>query len=105
MKSRGSWRHWNEFLRSVEKPPEINLRDLIIPTMDTARYKYILNVLLSARRPLLYVGPTGTGKSAYIQEKMMREIDRDRFAAYFINFSAQTSANQTQVCIIYILFA
>lgn len=43
------------------------------------------------------MGPTGTGKSAYVQDKMMNGLSKDKFLPTFVNFSAQTSANMTQV--------
>lgn len=45
----------------------------------------------------MFVGPTGTGKSVYVQDKLMNELSKDRFVPSFVNFSAQTSANQCQV--------
>ena len=47
--------------------------------------------------PLLFVGPTGTGKSVYVQDKMLNELSKEQFVPMFVTFSAQTSANQTQV--------
>nr|CAH8846959.1 unnamed protein product [Trichobilharzia regenti] len=96
MKSRGSWKHWNDKNRANENFSDRKIREIIVPTMDTARYKFFVDLCILKRRPLLYVGPTGTGKSVYVQEKLMREIDKEKYVAYFINFSAQTSANQTQ---------
>jgi len=52
-------------------------------------------------RPLLLVGPTGTGKSVYVKEKLMNNLDKDLFLPFFVNFSARTSASQTQVATFY----
>ena len=43
------------------------------------------------------MGPTGTGKSVYVKEKLMNNLDKDRYLPFFINFSARTSGNQSQV--------
>lgn len=43
------------------------------------------------------MGPTGTGKSVYVKDKLMNNLDEERYFPFFINFSARTSANQTQV--------
>ena len=51
------------------------------------------------RRPILLIGPTGTGKSVYVQQKLMNGLPQDKYIPTFVNFSAQTSANQTQVII------
>ena len=56
--------------------------------------------LFLCARPLLFVGPTGTGKSAYVQEKLMHGVNRERYISSFLSFSAQTSANMTQVIIL-----
>ena len=38
--------------------------ELMIPTDETARQVFFLEAFLSHGKPLLFIGPTGTGKSA-----------------------------------------
>jgi dynein heavy chain len=71
-----------------------NIRSMIVPTIDTVRTVYLLEHCIKHKRPLLICGPTGTGKSAYIQNYLMNSLSKQEYMAFFINFSAQTSANQ-----------
>jgi Sigma54-dependent transcription regulator containing an AAA-type ATPase domain and a DNA-binding domain len=47
--------------------------------------------------PMLVVGPTGTGKSFYMQNMLMHKLSEDKYLPAFLTFTAQTSANLTQV--------
>ena len=61
------------------------------------RYTYLMDVMIRHGRALLFVGPTGTGKTVYVKNKLLNDIDRDKYQPLVINFSAQTRAGQTQV--------
>ena len=96
MKNKGDWHHWNELLRGTEGKQVKNIRSMIVPTIDTVRTHYLIDFCIKHKRPLLMCGPTGTGKSAYIQNYLMNSLDKATYMAFFINFSAQTTANQVQ---------
>ncbi|XP_069795725.1 dynein axonemal heavy chain 12 isoform X2 [Narcine bancroftii] len=96
-KARGRWIHWNEAIRNINLGDKLTkVQDIIVPTMDTVRYTYLLDFCITHGKPLLFVGHTGTGKSLYVQDKLMNNLDKELYVPFFINFSARTSANQIQ---------
>lgn len=99
-KNRGDWFPWENLMRANEGTLTTsmkNIRRFIVPTVDTTRVNFMLDLIVPSRKPILFVGPTGTGKSAYVQNYLMNKLDKDQYMAFFINFSAQTSNNQVQV--------
>ncbi|CAB3982986.1 dynein heavy chain 12, axonemal-like, partial [Paramuricea clavata] len=96
-KGRGNWIHWTKTIKSSNLGGKgTKISEIIVPTMDTARYKFLIDILIRHNKPVMLVGPTGTGKSVYIKDKLMNELDKNAFIPAFLNFSAQTSAGQTQ---------
>lgn len=71
------------------------MSELIIPTVDTVRQQFFLDTYITHGKPLLFVGPTGTGKSA-ITNNYLVQLPKDSYVPNSVNFSARTSANQTQ---------
>ena len=57
-----------------------------------------MDMFIRYELPILFIGPTGTGKSAYVMDKLMNGLDRDLFIPLVIHFSASTRAMQVQVC-------
>ncbi|KAJ3227682.1 Dynein heavy chain 7, axonemal [Clydaea vesicula] len=96
-KSNCKWKLWTQTI-----PPDFTIAqkakydDIMVPTLDTARYSYLLKMLIRNNHQVLFVGPTGTGKSTYIRDTIMNGLNKEIYIPVFINFSAQTTANQTQ---------
>jgi Cdc6-like AAA superfamily ATPase len=73
----------------------VQVNELVIQTTESACQSFFLKVMLEAKIPILFVGPTGTGKSAIVNNHLT-SLPRDTFLYSVVNFSARTSANQAQ---------
>lgn len=71
-------------------------QEIIVTTTDTIRYSYIQEWFINNSIPFLFCGPTGTGKSVYIQNVLLNTLSKDKFITIEIGFSAQTRAIQVQ---------
>ncbi|XP_021092936.1 dynein heavy chain 3, axonemal isoform X6 [Heterocephalus glaber] len=93
----GHWDTWTEYITKEEENIPVNAKvsELIIPTMETARQSFFLKTYMDHEIPMLFVGPTGTGKSAITNNFLLR-LPKNVYVPNCINFSARTSANQTQ---------
>ncbi|XP_069761611.1 dynein axonemal heavy chain 3 isoform X2 [Narcine bancroftii] len=92
----GQWNLWTDYIiKDKEIPTGAKVSDLIIPTMETARQTFFLEIYISHKIPLLLLGPTGTGKSA-ITNNFLMQLPKELYIPSCISLSARTSANQTQ---------
>ena len=63
------WKQWMELVDKEKLdnfPRNTQVQDIIVTTVDTIRYQYIMEHNIRNQIPTLFVGPTGTGKSVYI---------------------------------------
>ena len=72
-----------------------SFHEITVPTVDSARVHALLGLLLARACPVLFVGPTGTGKSVTVNQHLAR-LDAARYSSLGVTFSAQTTARQTQ---------
>ncbi|KAH9558616.1 hypothetical protein CY35_06G017100 [Sphagnum magellanicum] len=93
---------WKDWIQTVDtRPPAMTAayNDIIVPTVDTARYSFLLIVLVQHQKHVLFGGPTGTGKTVYIKNELSSTLDKSLYRTIMMTFSAQTNANQTQAII------
>ena len=90
-----SWQDWLSTTTITPVPIDTEFNNIIIPTIDTVRYCYILGKMLESGVHTMFVGPTGTGKTIYIKQSM-NNLDDSKFNRIESTFSAQTNANMIQ---------
>ncbi|XP_054262356.1 dynein axonemal heavy chain 1-like [Macrosteles quadrilineatus] len=89
------WIHWMDGLETYVITADMKYSDIEVPTIDNVRNAHLMGTLLSNEANVLCIGPTGTGKTVTVMSKLSRNMPK-QFLSDFINFSARTSANQTQ---------
>jgi dynein heavy chain len=93
---KGSWKLWTDTIdKDFVIAPGSKFNSISVPTVDTTRYTFLLDAAVSGGKQVLFVGPTGTGKTVNMKNYILG-LDADKFALIQTQFSAQTSANQTQ---------
>jgi dynein heavy chain, axonemal len=96
-KAAGHWREWTDMISKEDAiiPDNAKVSDLLIKTDETAKQTFFLDTFLKNNIPVLFVGPTGVGKSVVVNNFLIK-LPKESYMPNIISFSARTSANQTQ---------
>jgi dynein heavy chain, axonemal len=88
------WVIWTLTKPEFQVDNKVSYGEIVVPTFDSIRMKYLKRLLLTNKKHVLCPGPTGTGKTVNTQIMLQQELPEE-YQYIPITFSAQTSANQT----------
>jgi dynein heavy chain len=92
----GEYQRFDSVTAPFRHKPATPFADIVVPTIDTTRYQYVLERLCSKKHGVLLVGPTGTGKSVIVNDSTSAMAGRHCVVSCGINFSAQSSSARTE---------
>jgi dynein heavy chain len=91
-----NWVHWESRLKAGWAfPMDIPFYKVLVPTVDTLRYAFVLDTYLRGGNAALAVGPVGTGKTQMMQA-VIDKFDPEEYSSLNINLSSRTTASGLQ---------
>ena len=86
------WVPWSDKIPKYEHQAGKKFHEILVPTVDTVRNTWLLQLMLDIRRPVVLVGETGTSKTATTQN-YLRQLNADSTVSSF-----HTHAMNTPTC-------
>jgi dynein heavy chain len=85
---------WSGIIKSFNYSRDLPFFDLVVPTVDMTRVKFLADYLISGGHNILVTGNSGVGKTVMILDYLANA--GDSYSSATKNFSAQTSAANLQ---------
>ena len=76
------WVPWGDKVPDYIHKPDMKFNEILVPTVDTVRNTWLLQLMVRVRRPVVFIGETGTSKTATTQN-FLRELDSESFVCYY----------------------
>jgi dynein heavy chain len=89
------WIRWADTVRPYVPPVPFEFSKVLVPTVDTTRYTYLLDQVVRVRAPVLFCGESGTAKTITVQN-FFHALDLDQYLTLTINFSSRTTSMDVQ---------
>ncbi|XP_067660223.1 dynein axonemal heavy chain 10-like [Haliotis asinina] len=89
------WIQWSKLVPKYIHNPEKKFNEILVPTVDTVRSTWLLELMVGIKRPVVLVGETGTSKTATTQN-FLRTLDQESHLLLNMNFSSRTTSLDVQ---------
>jgi len=85
---------WSELMTKFELDSDVPLQAVLVPTADTVKYRWFMDLLMEKRHPVMFVGNAGTGKSVIVADKL--QSMSDNYAVQNVPFNYYTTSEMLQ---------
>nr|XP_021499024.1 dynein heavy chain 9, axonemal [Meriones unguiculatus] len=86
---------WAKLIPQFEFDPEMPLQACLVHTSETIRLCYFMERLMERRRPVMLVGPAGSGKSVLVGAKLA-SLDSEQYMVKNVPFNYYTTSAMLQ---------
>lgn len=90
------WVKWDSMVHEFQYDPAMKWSEILVPTINTKRFSYLLRRAIMTKYPIYFVGITGTGKTVICQNVIKEMNDKGLITPLQFTFSAKTSSHQIQ---------
>jgi dynein heavy chain len=71
------WKVWHETIKEYVVDVKASYNEIVVPTLDSIRMKWMMKCLLVGNKHVMIPGPTGTGKSVYVAQLLLSELPEE----------------------------
>nr|KAF6455676.1 dynein axonemal heavy chain 9 [Rousettus aegyptiacus] len=86
---------WSKLIPQFEFDPEMPLQACLVHTSETIRVCYLMERLMEKQRPVMLVGPAGTGKSVLVGAQLA-SLDPEKYLVKNVPFNYYTTSAMLQ---------
>ncbi|XP_033076049.1 dynein heavy chain 10, axonemal [Trachypithecus francoisi] len=92
---RNQWVPWSKLVPEYIHAPERKFIDILVHTVDTTRSTWILEQMVKIKQPVIFVGESGTSKTATTQN-FLKNLSEETNIVLMVNFSSRTTSMDIQ---------
>ncbi|XP_069880965.1 dynein axonemal heavy chain 10 isoform X1 [Dipodomys merriami] len=89
------WIPWNKLVPEYIHDHQRKFVDILVHTVDTTRTTWMLEQMVKIKQPILFVGESGTSKTATTQN-FLNGLNEDTNIVLIVNFSSRTTSLDIQ---------
>jgi len=90
-----SYLKWEEKVTAYEPPANKKFASIMVPTVDTVRYSWLLSQIMNLKKPAMFCGDSGAAKTVTVQS-CFKDLDATKYMILNINFSSRTTSMDFQ---------